>query len=335
MFEIRVPRPHHRTLMLSSLLLLVASTVLLAPATASQESAVELMEQGVAKIAEGDPEGGLRDLERAIEIEPRMAAAHFYAGQASAQLQRWESAYEHFLAAADYAPGYGDAHMQACRVAYALGKFDESWEHAILASQAGIDMESAFAGLAEQTGEPENLRQRLEAPRITIGNIDTSAILAQGTLLDQAEGAPAGADQRGAPPIDPFADVANSTASTGVIPLGLGQGGAAQLSQVQADLFEVRRRFALELVSSPAFAVAPDMEISRYVFFIKVDAIGDPPAPRPLSGFIKIYDIATEEEVYSRPLDLSNITSVSDLRNDIGRYVGYMEAWLKEQRRND
>lgn len=335
MFEIRVPRPCHRTMLL--LLLLVASIVLPAPppATASQENAVELMEQGIAKIAAGDPEGGLRDLEKAIEIEPRLAAAHFYAGQANAQLQRWEDAYAYFVAAADLAPGYGEAHMQACRVAYTLGRFDESWEHAILATQAGIDMEGAFSGLEARTNAPENLRQRLEAPRVFIGNIDTSAILAQHTLLDQEGGNLSGADQRGAPAIDPFADVANTTLSAGVIPLPIGQSGAGQLSEVQADLFEVKRRFGLQLVRSSGFGVAPRAEIAQYVFFIKVDSIGAPPAPRPLKGFIKLYDIITEEEVYSRPLELSDITSVSGLRNDVGRYVGYMEAWLEERRRDE
>lgn len=336
MFEIRVPRPPHRTVLL---LLLVASMVLLAPppATASQQTAVELMEQGVAKIAGGDPEGGLRDLEKAIEIEPRLAAAHFYAGQANAQLQRWEDAYVYFVAAADHAPGYGEAHMQACRVAYTLGRFDDSWEHAILATQAGIDMEGAFSGLEARTNQPENLRQRLDAPRVLIGNIDTSAILAQYTLLDQsaAAGAGLGADQRGAPPVDPFAGVAIPGPGAGTFPLSLGQAGAGQLSEVQADLFEMRRRFGSELVRSPEFGVAPRAEIAQYVFFIKVDTIGDPPAPRPLKGFIKLLDIATGEEVYSRPLELSDITSVSDLRNDVGRYVGYMEAWLREQRRDE
>ena len=333
MYEIRAPRPRHQTFLLP--LLLAGIVLLVPPTTAGQENPVELMQQGIDKIAGGDAEGGLRELQKAIEIEPRLAAAHYYAGQASAQLQRWDDAYAYFLAAADYAPGYGEAHMQACRVAYTLEKFDESWEHAILAAQAGIDMEAAFAGLEAKTGPRENLRQRLEAPRVLIGNIDTSAILAQGTLLDQSGGAGAGADQRGAAPADPFADVAIPGSSAGAFPLPLGQGGAGQLSQVQADIFEVRRRFGLQLVASPEFAVAPSPDISQYVFFIKVDAIGDPPAPRPLTGFIKLYDIATEEEVYSRPLELKNIVSVSDLRNDVGRYVGYMEAWLREQRRND
>ncbi len=69
--------------------------------------------------------------------------------------------------------------------------------------------------------------------------------------------------------------------------------------------------------------------------YTTVDFIGDAPPPRNLRGFVKLFDTASEEEVYSRPLELTNITSVSDVRNEIARYVGYMEAWLREQARNE
>jgi len=320
---------------LLSSLLLVLSIVWLAPtpALAAQQEALEMMQRGFDKIQAGNAEDGLRDLEKAIEEEPALAQAHFYAGQASAQLQRWQAAYDYFVEAADLLPGFGEAHMQACRVAYTLEKFDDSWEQAILASQAGMDMQDAFQGLEARTTPPQDLSQRLGAPRVLIGNIDTSAILQQGTLLDSGGNFNPGADQSGVASADPFAGLITASSSLGRE--GVGRGGAAQLSEVQADLFEVRRRFGLELVSSSAFGVVPRVDIAQYVLFIKVDFIGAAPPPRNLRGFVKLFDAASEEEVYSRPLELRNITSVSDVRNDVARYVAYMEEWLRQQARDE
>ena len=53
--------------------------------------------------------------------------------------------------------------------------------------QAGIDMQGALQGLTARSAPPADLRQRLDAPRVLIGNIDTSAILQQGTLLDPGD----------------------------------------------------------------------------------------------------------------------------------------------------
>lgn len=333
MSQISVSR--FRFQILLSSLLLVLSIVWLAPTPtlAGEQEALAMMQRGLDKIQAGNAEDGLRDLEKAIEEEPKLAQAHFYAGQANAQLQRWQAAYDYFVAAADLFPGFGEAHMQACRVAYTMEQFEESWEQAILASQAGMDMEGAFQGLEARTSPPQDLRQRLGAPRVLIGNIDTSAILQQGTLLDPGGNVNPGADQSGAAATDPFAEL--RTASSGLARAGVGEGGAAQLSEVQADLFDVRRRFGLELARSSAFGVVPSVDIAKYVLFIKVDFIGDAPPPRNLQGFVKLFDTATEEEVYSRPLELRNITSVSDVRNDVARYVAYMEEWLRQQARDE
>lgn len=266
------------------------------PATAGPQEAVELMQQGISKIQDGNVEDGLLDLQKAIEIEPQQAQAHFFAGQASAQLQRWQAAYDYFVAAADLVPGYGEAHLQACRVAYALEKFDESWEQAILASQAGIDMESAFAGLVARAPAPDDLRQRLAAPRVLIGNIDTEAVGSQDMMPGSS---------------------------------GVGSGSPAFLVEMEADLQEVRRQFGRELQRSTAFGVVSQVDTSTHILVIKVDSIDS----RSLRGFVKLIDTATQKEVYSRVLVLNNIRSVADVRNDVGRYVGFMEVWARERGR--
>ena len=99
---------------------------------------------------------------------------------------------------------------------------------------------------------------------------------------------------------------------------------------LQAEIHEVRRRFGLEFLRSEAFGVVSSMELATHVLYIKVDDVGEG-VPRPLTGYVKLVDANTQEEVYSRPLSLSNIGSVSSLRNDIGRYLGYIEEWLRER----
>jgi tetratricopeptide (TPR) repeat protein len=315
---------------------LVAIIALLAvpAAAAPQQELLEKLQRGIEKVQEGDLEEGLAEIQAVIEAEPRLAAAHFYAGQASAQMRRWQQAYDYFVAASEQLPGYGIAHVQACRMAYNLRDFDASYLHALRAAQAGIDMTDAFAGLEAVADLPDDWRQRLEVPRVLIGNIDTEALVAQGSSVfggRQAEAGSAGADQRGVATVEE-GPVLGAASSAGAFPLGLGTSGAGLAAALQAEIHEVRRRFGEELVRSEAFGVVSDQELANLVLYIKVDDVGED-VPRPLKGFVKLLDLASEQEVYSRPLELRNISSVSDLRNDIARYVGYMEEWLREQRR--
>jgi tetratricopeptide (TPR) repeat protein len=315
---------------------LVAIIALLAvpAAAAPQQELLEKLQRGIEKVQEGDLEEGLAEIQAVIEAEPRLAAAHFYAGQASAQMRRWQQAYDYFVAATEQLPGYGVAHVQACRMAYNLRDFDASYQHAVRAAQAGIDMTDAFAGLEAVTNLPDGWQQRLEAPRVLIGNIDTEALVAQGSSTfggRQAEQGNAGADQRGVTTVEE-GPVLGAATSAGAFPLGIGTSGAGLAAALQAEIHEVRRRFGEEMVRSEAFGVVSDQELANLVLYIKVDDVGEG-VPRPLKGFVKLLDLASEQEVYSRPLELKNISSVSDLRNDIARYVGYMEEWLREQRR--
>ncbi len=315
-------------------LLLAATTLLSAPRATAQQELLQQLQRGIEELQRGNLEKGLEEIEKVIAAEPRLAQAHYYAGQASAQMQQWQKAFDYFVAATEQMPGYGDAHMQACRVAYRLQNYEDAYAHAIWAAQAGIDMTDAFAGLVAVAEPPTDWQRRLEAPRVLIGPIDTEALFQQEASVfggTQAEPGAAGADQRGAPPADPFAGLGDATA-TGAFPLPIGTAGAGQVAQIQAEIHEVRRRFGEEFVRSEEFGVVSNLDLATHVFYIKVDDIGEG-AQLPLKGFIKLFDARTQEEVYSRPLELTDIGSVSTLRNEIGRYLGYMEQWLGQQER--
>ncbi len=309
-----------------AVLLLALAVVTFAPVTAiGQETVPEILQKGVDELEKGNLELALREIKKAIEMEPGYPAAHFYAGMASAQMQKFEDAFDYFLAAADLSPGYGEAHMMACRVAYDQGKFDDSWEQAILAAQSGYDMSQAFVGLEQQQDPPDDFQQRMQAPRVVIGGLDLEALSARDAFMgpptEDIASASAGADAstRGA-----------VSTESGALPRGTGSTGAGLVAETSAELNEVRRQFGIALAHSRAFAVVPRPEIADYVLEIQVDDLRET-EPRSLKGIVKLIDYSTLEQIYSRPVELRNIASVSDLRTEISRFVGYMETWLKEQ----
>jgi len=315
-----------RFLSLFAVLLLALAVVTSAPVAAmEQETPQDLLQKGVDELDKGNPEKGLREIRKALEAAPGYPAAHFYAGMASAQMRKFKDAYDYFLVAADLSPGYGEAHKMACRVAYDLGNFDESWEQAILASQAGIDMNQAFVGLEQRKAPPADLQQRLQAPGVVVGGLDLEALSGRDAFMgppsEDIASASAGADAatRGA-----------VSTESGALPRGTGSTGAGLVAETSAELNEVRRQFAISLARSKAFAVVPRPELAKYVLEIQVDDLAEG-EPRAMKGIVKLIDYNTLEQVYYRPVELRNIASVSDLRNEISRFVGYMETWLKEQ----
>jgi tetratricopeptide (TPR) repeat protein len=304
-----------------AVLLLALSVIISAPvAAAGQETAQEALQKGIDELEKGNPEGGLRMLKEVIEQVPGYPLAHFYAGMASAQMQKFEDAYDYFIAAADLSPGYGEAHMRACMVAFHQGKYDDSWEQAILASQAGVEMSQAFVELEQRTDAPDDFQQRLQAPRVVIGGLDLEAL--------------SGRDAFMGPPTEEIvsagADRGLSTPTSGALPRETGSTGAGLVAEASAELNEVRRQFGSLLAQSRAFAVVPRPEIADYVLEIQVDDLAET-EPRAMKGIVKLIEYSTLEQIYSRPVELRNIASVSDLRNDVSRIVGYMETWLREQ----
>jgi len=84
------------------------------------------------------------------------------------------------------------------------------------------------------------------------------------------------------------------------------------------------------LQESDDFAVVQRPELATYVLTLKVNDIGTGQR-RDMEGIVKF--MRGEEEVYSRPIRLTDITSTTDLRTEIFRVVVFMEEWLAEQER--
>ncbi len=326
------PRPHflYRTAIAVAVMFVIVAlspaTPLAAPGAQGNAESLEHVQKAMALLMgeEPRPEKALEELDRAIAADVNNAGAYFYRGMAYGQLQRLPDALASFVLAAELAPGYADAHVWACRISFGLGDFDTSWEQAILAAQAGVDMSQAFIELRGQGGEPDDLERQLRAPRVALGGIDTESVAGRDGIMDNAVGSlntgSTGVDSRSAD------TDTNPLAGTFVGPTG----GTARLAEAQADLYEVRRTFGQLLQESREFAMVQQSELADYVLFLKIDQLGDG-RPRELVGFVKFFE--GENEVYSRPLRLRDIESKADLRTEITRYVTFMENWLAEERR--
>jgi tetratricopeptide (TPR) repeat protein len=220
-----------------TLALLGALLVPITTAAAFQNEADEHMRQGMTLIRSGQAEEALAEFEKAIEASPELATAHYYAGMALGQLQRFEESLEHFMTAGELDPGNAQIYVMACRTAYSLQNYDEAWNQGILASQAGMDMSEAFAGLEQVSSRPDDFDARMSVPRVLVAPLDTSRVLAG----DATPG--------------------SSTGST------------MMLATRQEDLVETRRQLGLSLIRSERFSVTQSVEMATYVLLVEIDDI--------------------------------------------------------------
>ncbi len=312
----------------------VVTAAAVAPVAAQQSDAQRDMAKGAEYLQKGEPDKAINEFAKVLNNQETFAPAHFVTGMAYAQMQQYSDAYTHLNRATELQPGNGEWHEQACRTAWFGEDFDNAWRQCILAAQAGRDVAAAFPELAKASAGPSDYQQRIAAPRIWVAAPDIEALLGRddGVFDHVSPTQQAGADQRGA-----GADSSPAGAGAG----GGGRGfsdpssrfsaesGNSVAAQVQADLAEVRRRFSSEIAISDLFGLVVDQGLADYVMVVEVDDVGTE-SPRVLTGYVKLIDVTSGEEAYSRPLQLDNISSISDLQNDISRYVGYLEQWRRE-----
>lgn len=280
---------------------ILAATFIVLAVTASAapdlQKAQQLVNEAVRLLQAQSVEEALDKLAEAIEEEPGFAPAHYYSGLAQGQLQRHGDAFDAFVRAGELDPGNGEAYRMATISAFHTQRFDDCWQQAILAAQAGVDMSQAIQELRNFTPPPEDLEARLAAPRVVVAPIDVSRLAAGDA--------------------DPGA--------------GVGQGSGSILAQAQADIEQIRLPLALALVESPGFAVVQAAENARYVIQIEADEIDG--SGRSLQGFLRVRDRESSEIVYSRQVEMSNITSTGSLRSGMKNRVELLERWAHEQDR--
>lgn len=279
----------------------------------------EHLNNAINALSQNNAQDALSQLDEVLEDDPDNAQAYYYRGMAYGQLNRLEDALDAFVTAGQKAPGYTDAYVRACRLAWQFQNWDLAWDQAILASQSGFDMSQAFTELRQVADPPDDFEQRLRAPRVLLGPIDVEAVTGQDSFLNEAGGIGGGG-------------AATSGADRGSTSMAFDEpaSGSSRFAEAQADIVNVRRTFGVLLQESRAFAVVQSPQLATYVLTLKVNDVGLG-RPRSMEGIVKF--LHDDEEVYSRPIRLSDIGSTSDLRTEIFRVVELMEEWEAEQQR--
>jgi Ca-activated chloride channel family protein len=127
------------------------------------------VQAGVEMLGDNEAADSLFAFERALQEDPYNWQAYFYRGRAYGVLGRIEDAQADFIAAARVGAGIGPVHQFASIASADLEDFETAWEHAIRAQQAGVDMREHFDALREVAPAPADLQTRLAAPRLYVG----------------------------------------------------------------------------------------------------------------------------------------------------------------------
>ncbi len=104
---------------------------------------------------------------------------------------------------------------------------------------------------------------------------------------------------------------------------------AAALNRAKGELHEIHGQFRLALLRSREFAVVKQAAQADYVLLIQADGLDG----ETMVGDVKLVHPTSAEEAYSGRMTLSDITSASALRTDVGLQMQHLESWLERERR--
>ena len=317
MFSSSSPRAVARFLCLS--IVVGLSIVVPAPAALAQQQSEEMQIVAAAEqmVNQGQPDQALAELQKLLAENGEFAPAYFVTALAYKAKGDAPKAYENMVKAAEYNPGWGQAHRQASRYAADMGNLDASWDQAIMAHQAGTDMSDAFEGLQTMGPAPDDLDAQLAAYRVFVAGLDLENFL---RAAENPFGRTADASNTSNDPSN-----RTSTKATSV--------GARVASDSQSDRNAVARLLRSRLADSPYFGLVGRQDMAQYILIIKVDEIGEEMDDRPLEGVLYLLDSQSGEEAFRRRIQMDNIVSLSSINRNLDRIVGNMEEWAEERQR--
>lgn len=134
----------------------------------AEQDARTLLAEGVALIEADRVDEALQAGRSVIAADPDLWGGHFLAATALWLEGETTAALAALRPALQLTPGVPSAHRLAEELYYELGDDQAAWRQAVLAQQAGADMQEAMALLAARSPEPQGLEARLQAPRIFV-----------------------------------------------------------------------------------------------------------------------------------------------------------------------
>ncbi len=285
------------------------------------QEAAEALARAEAAMASNPPDlqEALRKADNAIEANERLWAGHLIRGLVLGQMGRGTEALESFQRATSLSPGQPAAHRAAAIAAFNEERYELAFENLAQAIQAGDEQAAGLVlAMTASVPPPADFAAQLDAARIFLEPID----------MEMYRGA---------------IDVAELGGVSRRDPRLLNQPAVADNV---LDFYEMSRQMRQALVTSREFGLVPTGDMARYSMVIEIHdvgggvrvggALGDTPTrggPQSVKGYVKIRDLRTNDWVYSRLLDLSNMSSIADLHADMVRHVEFLEVWLADENR--
>ena len=272
--------------------LLSCLALLAIPSGAIAQTLEERIQKGQQLLQEGQLEQALAELQQALEEAPEYVPALYFAGTTLGRLRRFDEAFDLLTQAAKLDPGNAPIHQGAMIAAFQGQRFEDAWDQAILAAQSGQDMSAYFKQIEAVSPRPDDLDARLAAPRVFVTDLDM-------TRLITADLSPSS-----------FLDTSS-----------------VEMNRAQQELPEVRRLYILALVESKHFAAVSQVALATHVLLVQADTFED----GEINGYFKLVHPTSGEDIYSRPMSLSDITTPSAIRSDVAVHIRYLETWLEQQ----
>ncbi len=199
-----------------------------------QESAA-LERVGVAErlLSEGKSEQALAAIDELLAEDEEFDGAWFVGGVALGRMGRYAEARDYFVRATEITPGWGEAHRLASIASADIGDLDASWDHAVKAHQAGVDMSDAFAELRAISSAPEDIEEQLGAATVFVAGFDSTTFERGGT----------------------------NTSAKGILTASAG------------DRFALLQEMRRQLAAARSFGLVPRQERAQYMMVIDIDTM--------------------------------------------------------------
>lgn len=272
-----------------------------------QGEAAAVADEAAKLIQEQRLPEALEILDRAIGSDPDYWEAHYQRGRALALLGRMEEARDALLRAVELNPGFEHGHYLAWLAAMRLQEYDTAWEQAISAELAGTDMSDRFAEMLAYTEAPEDILDRLGAPRIFVAPFDTEDVEGGAELPYNR---------------NPMVEENRISTRPDVIQ------GTFRLQEATPELLSLHRELRLAIQRAPYLGLTLEPRGANVYVVLRIDVLGER-APRRLEGALQALDVESGNVRWHRNIVLTDISSLGSVMPEIERHVIEMQGALR------
>jgi tetratricopeptide (TPR) repeat protein len=276
----------------------------------ADSEAVRLTETAVEEIEAGELVAAIDRLDLAIEVDPEYWVAWYQKGRALGLLEQFPESRDALLRAAELNPGHGHTHRLAALAASRAEDYETAWDQAIRASLAGQDMNQMFVDMFYKSLPPDDFEVRIKAATVFVSSAQTDEIDALAELPYNSNPESGGSGSISGRPDYPM--------------------GSDRVNEYAADIMRLERSFRSVLSDSPSFGVVLNPQWAQYILIISIDELGQR-APVHLDGYVRLYEVASEEAVWFRSIELRDITAQTVTHGELARLVNLMSLWLRKE----